>query len=655
MFQDNPLLVKLKKKLHSKMPRIEGIIKSSERGFGFLEIDFQKSYFIPPKNMKKVMHGDRIRAILKTEQNREIIEPEKLIDPFLKTFVGKIHKTSNQLFILPDFPLINNLIKCTNKSDLSHNFKHGDWAIAKLTKHKLEGHQFFFAELIDFIVTEKNHLYPWLVTLSANNLKKESPILLNHEEIIFDDSISRHDLTNLDFITIDSLETKDIDDAIFIEQNHYFFTVYVAIADPSSYISQNSRLDNIAKERGFTNYLPGFTIPMLPNELSEDICSLLPNVRRPVVVCRFNVLLDGRILDDSIVFFMGWIQSKSKLVYDNVSNWLDKKIGWEPELKSIRNQIILLHKLYQIRFFWRKNNALIFRDRPEYKFYFSKDNLISNIIIEPRRIAHRMIEEAMIAANVCAAKFLSKHLGYGIYNIHKGFADIINAEHAVALLSKFKINFTVKDIMTLDGFCKMHRELNILSNSYLDARIRKFQSFGEINIYPDCHYSLGFEKYATWTSPIRKYSDIINHRLLKSIILKQPSIKIHHDVLININDKKRKYRIVKRSVEDWLYILYFNQKNKKINQYDAEIIDIYKSGIRARLLENGANVFIPATFLHFLKEELFLDKENGLVYIKNDIAYKLTDIIQVNLIDIKKSTRNIIAKPKSCSTLELNN
>ncbi|MBZ2279600.1 exoribonuclease II, partial [Buchnera aphidicola] len=112
MFQNNPLLAQLKKKLHAKIPRVEGVVKSTEKGFGFLEIDAQKSYFIPPKNMKKVMHGDRILARIIIEKDREIADPEILIEPFLKTFVGKIEKKENRLFILPHYPFLKDLIAC---------------------------------------------------------------------------------------------------------------------------------------------------------------------------------------------------------------------------------------------------------------------------------------------------------------------------------------------------------------------------------------------------------------------------------------------------------------------------------------------------------------------------------------------------------------
>ncbi len=112
MFQDNPLLAQLKQQLHSQTPRAEGVVKGTEKGFGFLEVDAQKSYFIPPPQMKKVMHGDRIVAVIHSEKDRESAEPETLVEPFLTRFVGKVQKKDDRLAIVPDHPLLKDAIPC---------------------------------------------------------------------------------------------------------------------------------------------------------------------------------------------------------------------------------------------------------------------------------------------------------------------------------------------------------------------------------------------------------------------------------------------------------------------------------------------------------------------------------------------------------------
>jgi exoribonuclease-2 len=644
MFQNNPLLTQLKKNLHAKTPRVEGIVKSTERGFGFLEIDAQKSYFIPPKNMKKVMHGDKIIALLKTEKDREIVEPEKLIEPCLNRFVGKIEKKNNRLFIIPDYPFLKDLIICEPNKNCINNFHNGDWAVAKLIKHKLKGDHVFYAELVEKITEEDDSFVPWWVTLAKHNLDRQEP-LAEENDFVLKENNNRKDLTDLDFITIDNVNTKDIDDALCIDEiSSDNLCLTVAIADPTAYIEYGSRLDMIASKRGFTNYLPGFNIPMLPRNLSENICSLNPNQCRPVLACRIIILKDGSI-SDKINFFLAWIKSKSKLSYEQVSDWIEKSGTWMPPRKSIEKQISLLHRLCLLRIKWRKANAVLFKDSLEYRFHLSEAGKVIDVLIEKRRIAHKIVEESMIIANMSAANFLSKNLGFGIYNVHTGF-DLINAENAVSFLRGYNLNFTVKEITTLKGFCNLRRVLNILSNNYIDSRIRRFQSFGDFSTIPGPHFALGFSEYATWTSPIRKYSDMINHRLLKSIIKKEQAHKPSEEIKFKISEQRRRNRMAERDVSDWLYTMLLQKKKYQYKQFNAEIIDITRSGMRARLIENGANVFIPGLFLHPIREELTFNQELGKVFINGIIHYKVSDFIQVTLSDIRLETRSIIARPE---------
>ncbi|XBC43545.1 MAG: exoribonuclease II [Buchnera aphidicola (Meitanaphis flavogallis)] len=645
MFRNHPLLSRLKKKLHSKITRIEGIVKSTEKGFGFLETDPRTSYFIPPRKMKRVMHGDRIIAQLKIEHAREIVCPERLVEPFLSKFVGRIQKIKDTFYIKPDYPFLKEPIVCVISCPFLQSVRNGDWVMAVLTQHKLKGDYRFSAELIKFIVENKNPLVPWLVTLSRHKLDISEP-KLNRTEVNFHDHHSRIDLTNLNFITIDHSSTKDIDDALFIEKEVLgMFSLIVAISDPTAYIPLGSVLDEIAFKRGFTNYLPGLNIPMLPRFLSEDKCSLKINQRRPAVACKIFFNYDGTILHEKTNFFLTWIKSKSQLSYESVSDWLEHKGTWRPESRLVANQLSLLHELCTLRIQWRKKNALLFKERPEYFFKISDTFKVLGIYVESKRIANKIIEEAMIAANVCAAQLLSDKLGFGVYNIHSGF-ESINAECAVSLLSKYDLLFDINQIQTLEGFCKLRRTLDDMSNEYLNNRIQKCLSFGEINSIPGPHFALGLPIYATWTSPIRKYGDIVNHRLLKIIITGiGEAIPPSNEILSKITDIRRRIRVAKRDIENWLYTSFLKKTNCENKVFNAKITDIFRSGMKVKLLENGANVFIPAPFLHNIKHELVCDKEKGIVYIMGKEYYTIANMIQVVLTDIKTETRRIIGKP----------
>ncbi len=642
MFQDNPLLAQLKQQLHSQTPRAEGVVKGTEKGFGFLEVDANKSYFIPPPQMKKVMHGDRISAVIHTDKDRETAEPEELIEPFLTRFVGRVQKKDDRLSIVPDHPLLRDAIQCRADRSVTHDFQNGDWAVAEMKRHPLKGDRGFYAELTQFITFGDDHLAPWWVTLSRHNLEREAPDGVATE--MLDDGLVREDLTALSFVTIDSASTEDMDDALYVEElADGKLQLTVAIADPTAWIAEGSKLDNIAKVRAFTNYLPGFNIPMLPRELSDDLCSLRANVARPVVACRMVIEQDGAIGSD-IHFFAATIVSRAKLVYDEVSDWLEEKGEWQPQSEEIARQIRLLQRVCLGRGEWRHHHALVFKDRPDYRFVLGEKGEVLDIVSEPRRIANRIVEEAMIAANVCAAIVLRDKLGFGIYNVHTGF-DPANTEQLATMLAGHGFTVDAQEVLTLEGFCKLRRELDAQPTSFLDSRIRRYQSFAEISTEPGPHFGLGLEAYATWTSPIRKYGDMVNHRLLKAIIKGESATRPQDETTVQMAERRRLNRMAERDVGDWLYARFLSDKAGTDTRFAAEIIDVSRGGMRVRLVENGAVAFIPAPFIHAVRDELVCSQESGTVQIKGEVAYKVTDVIDVTIAEVRMETRSVIARP----------
>ncbi|NCF06646.1 exoribonuclease II [Kosakonia sp. MH5] len=642
MFQDNPLLAQLKQQLHSQTPRAEGVVKGTEKGFGFLEVDAQKSYFIPPPQMKKVMHGDKIIAVIHSDKDRESAEPEELVEPFLTRFVGKVQKKDDRLSIVPDHPLLKDAIPCRAARGVEHDFKEGDWAVAEMRRHPLKGDRGFYAELTQFITFAEDHFVPWWVTLARHNLEKEAPNGVATE--MLDDGLQRVDLTALDFVTIDSASTEDMDDALFVEETaDGKLQLTVAIADPTAWIAEGSKLDDSAKVRAFTNYLPGFNIPMLPRELSDDLCSLRANEIRPALVCRMTLDDEGSI-EENIEFFAATIESKAKLVYDEVSDWLENTGSWQPANEAIAAQIRLLHRVSQLRSQWRQTHALVFKDRPDYRFVLGEKGEVLDIVAEPRRIANRIVEEAMIAANICAARVLRDKLGFGIYNVHLGF-DPANSEQLAAMLKTHGMHVDAEEVLTLEGFCKLRRELDAQPSGFLDSRIRRFQSFAEISVAPGPHFGLGLEAYATWTSPIRKYGDMVNHRLLKAIIKGETPKRPQDETTVQMAERRRLNRMAERDVGDWLYARFLQNKAGTDTRFAAEIIDVSRGGMRVRLVDNGAVAFIPAPFIHTVRDELVCSQENGTVQIKGETAFKVTDVIDVTIAEVRMETRSIIARP----------
>lgn len=642
MFQNNPLLAQLKKQLHISDPKIEGVVKGTDKGFGFLETDGQKSYFIPPPQMKKVMHGDRVEASLYTDRDREMVQPETLLTPFLSRFVGRVKKTKAGLLIKPDHPLLKDTIPCYVCPDVTHSFQGGDWAVAEMRGHPLTQARAFKAEITAFITDEQDHFAPWLVTLTRHNLESTPPAM--RALVLNDEGIEREDLTDLHFITIDNASTEDMDDAICVsDEGNGAFMLRVAIADPTAYIDENSELDALARQRGFTTYLTGFDIPMLPRELSNDICSLRPDERRPALVCHVTITPEGALGDD-IRFSNAWIISKAKLAYNAVSDWIENKGDWEPPDAMIAEQIQWLKHICQLRHHWRQQHALVFKSRPEYRFVLNENGDVVDVIIEEKRIANCMVEECMIAANICAAVILRDRLGFGFYNIHSGF-DPAMVRQVTQILKAYDIKFDTSDLLTLEGFCQFRRQLDTLGNEVLDTRIRRLQTFSELSIELGPHFGLGLPVYATWTSPIRKYSDMVNQRLLKTIIANGCANRPEQNITTLLAERRRLNRMAERDLADWLYARYLQPVVGTDKHFSAKITEVTRGGLRVRLLENGAIAFIPASFIHAVRNEILFNAEMGTVHKGEEIIYRQGDPIEVQLNEVRLDTRNLIARP----------
>ncbi|KAE9530420.1 exoribonuclease II [Testudinibacter aquarius] len=649
MFQNNPLLSQLKQQMRESKPRVEGSVKANEKGFGFLECD-KKSYFITPPAMKKVMHGDKISAVIETNGDKEQAEPEALIEPMLTRFIAKVRfNKEKKLLLIVDHPNINNLINAVKAADINEELQEGDWVVAELQKHPLRDDRAFFAKISQFICRADDHFAPWWVTL-ARHQQPRTPVA-GLDSYQFDQTLSRQDLTALDFVTIDAASTQDMDDALYIETTDNGWKLWVAIADPTAYIPLDSQIEQDARQRCFTNYLPGFNIPMLPRELSDELCSLMPQQKRPALVCTIETDRTGEISSEPH-FSAAWIESKAKLDYDEVSDLLEQvENHWQPNNEKIAKQIELLHQFALARIDWRKTHALLFKERPDYSFELEQDGKVKAIHAKHRRIANQIVEEAMIIANTSAAQYLDQHAKCGIFNTHSGFdpkfqqaahdfllATLANDDNRAELAQRY----SVENLTTLNGYCQMRHDIEQYDFSFLEMRLRRFLTFAEFKAEAAPHFGLGLPAYATWTSPIRKYSDMVNHRIIKQCLLNQSAVKPTDDILTRLQEARRQNRMVERDIADWLYCLYFAPLVEQQPIFNAEIQDVSRGGLRVQLLDNGASVFVPISTLHDKKEETTLNSDELALYIKDQKTYQIGDPVQIKLVEVNVVTRSLI-------------
>lgn len=656
MFQDNPLLAQLKQQIHDSKEQVEGVVKSTDKAYGFLECD-KKTYFIAPPSMKKVMHGDKIKATIEKQGDKEQAEPEALIEPMLTRFIAKVRfNKDKKLQVLVDHPSINQPIGAQQAKSVKEELQEGDWVVANLKTHPLRDDRFFYATINQFICRADDELAPWWVTLARHEQSRYPVQGAEHYEML--DQKTRENLTALHFVTIDSESTMDMDDALYIEsiaQNstQTGWKLVVAIADPTAYIALDSQIEQEAKQRCFTNYLPGFNIPMLPRELSDELCSLIANETRPALVCYIETDLAGNITAKPH-FVSAYVQSKAKLAYNKVSDYLEQADNaWQPETPETAQQIHWLHQFTKARIQWHKTHSLLFKEKPDYAFVLAENGKVQEIKAEYRRIANQIVEEAMIIANICAAQFLHEQAKTGIFNTHSGFdkkflenahhflmANLANEQNQTELAERY----SVENLATLNGYCQMRHDIEPIESDYLELRLRRYLTFAEFKSELAPHFGLGLEGYATWTSPIRKYSDMVNHRLIKAVLAKQPYEKTQNDVLARLQEARRQNRLVERDIADWLYCRYLAPKVAENVEFNAEVQDVMRGGLRVQLLENGASMFIPASTLHNNKEEMQVNSDEIALYIKGERTYKIGDIVKVKLTEVKEATRSIVGE-----------
>lgn len=656
MFQDNPLLAQLKQQIHDSKEQVEGVVKSTDKAYGFLECD-KKTYFIAPPSMKKVMHGDKIKATIEKQGDKEQAEPEALIEPMLTRFIAKVRfNKDKKLQVLVDHPSINQPIGAQQAKSVKEELQEGDWVVANLKNHPLRDDRFFYATINQFICRADDELAPWWVTLARHEQSRYPVQGAEHYEML--DQKTRENLTALHFVTIDSESTMDMDDALYIEpiaQNstQTGWKLVVAIADPTAYIALDSQIEQEAKQRCFTNYLPGFNIPMLPRELSDELCSLIANETRPALVCYIETDLAGNITAKPH-FVSAYVQSKAKLAYNKVSDYLEQADNaWQPETPETAQQIHWLHQFTKARIQWHKTHSLLFKEKPDYAFVLAENGKVQETKAEYRRIANQIVEEAMIIANICAAQFLHEQAKTGIFNTHSGFdkkflenahhflmANLANEQNQTELAERY----SVENLATLNGYCQMRHDIEPIESDYLELRLRRYLTFAEFKSELAPHFGLGLEGYATWTSPIRKYSDMVNHRLIKAVLAKQPYEKTQNDVLARLQEARRQNRLVERDIADWLYCRYLAPKVAENVEFNAEVQDVMRGGLRVQLLENGASMFIPASTLHNNKEEMQVNSDEIALYIKGERTYKIGDIVKVKLTEVKEATRSIVGE-----------
>ena len=508
---------------------LEGTVSAHRDGFGFLVLDAESDdIYLSYQEMKKVLHGDRVQATLidSGAKARTQARIERVLERPISRVTGRIQAGREGLYLEPLSRSLHHPISIEDTTDVELSI--GQIVEVELTQARKSG---MFCGRIDKVLAEemspdieievalRNHDIPFEF---PNAVQAEIKGIKNH--LGESDLKHREDLRHLPFVTIDGEDAKDFDDAVFAEPLESGFRLWVAIADVAHYVKPGSPLESEAINRGTSVYFPQFVVPMLPEKLSNGLCSLKPLEDRLAVVCVMDFDASGRRV--AFKFLEAVIQSSARLIYEDVATCLaDVSVRNEFGEPIAQNLTTLLSVYERLQARRAKRGALEI-ETAELNIEWDASGALSVMAQRVRTDAHKLIEECMLAANVAMADLIAASGQFGLYRVHDE-PDAERVTRLTSVLSQFGIAFDVdQDKVTTQNFQKV---LDASRDQPAGAVLQMLilRTMNQAIYTPDRrqHFGLNYEGYAHFTSPIRRLADLLNHRLVKSVVAAERSGK----------------------------------------------------------------------------------------------------------------------------------
>lgn len=497
-----------------KKKYVQGIVKRHPDGFGFLIPDNKEhpDVYIPKSSMKGVMSMDRVMAEVFPEKGSDRFRGEvmRVISRATKTVIGKfLHMNEKNGIVKDDSMGWGEDLKIRWPD--SKGAKPGQMVTAEIISYPdedefrgrivevLQNFEDPISDIKRVIVSQQlPHEWPASVEAEAQKFQKE----LTEEEVRHEVS-RRRDLRNKDLITIDGKTAKDFDDAVLVEMNDKGFHCYVAIADVSHYVKVGGEIDKEAYIRGTSVYFPNFVIPMLPEVLSNGLCSLNPKVPRLCLVAEIQFDFTGQKLSHQ--FFEAVMESKARVTYGEAQEVID---GVDlPHLQHVKENILRCADLAKVLMAKRFREGSLDLEIPETELEIDASGVPVDVVRSERLFSHRLIEELMLAANVAVAEYLTSKNIPAIYRIHEP-----PFEDALEILQQYLVNFGSQQKLNAPG--KLQKKLTKALQDFegkpeaqllniLTLRSMKQAQYSPHNVG---HFGLGFENYTHFTSPIDRKS-----------------------------------------------------------------------------------------------------------------------------------------------------
>ena len=568
--RDGEILVNRKGELCivAKLDLIRGTVQGHPDGYGFLVPEGGgDDLFLSPREMHKVLHGDRVTAkrIGFDRRGRPEGEIVDVLERANREIVGRIHEERGIWFVEAENRRINQDLLLG--ADDRGGAQPGQVVVVEIVEQP-SAHGEAVVRVkevlgsatdpgIEIEIALRKHDLPFEWNPAAKRQALRLPA-----EVRPADRKSRTDLTSLPLVTIDGETAKDFDDAVYCEPDGRGFRLIVAIADVAHYVRDDDALDREARERGTSVYFPRRVIPMLPEALSNELCSLKPDVERLCMAC--DMRIDARGTIASYAFYPAVMHSRARLTYTQVYTWLkDGGAAKGTPGEALLPHLAQLYTLYKVLLAARERRGAIDFDTAELALQFDQYGKIAQIVPAPRNDAHRLIEECMLAANVCAAGFLAQNEQPALYRVHEG-----PPPDKLAVLREFLASCA----LTLTGGDKP----TAMDYAALIDRIRErpdfallqtvlLRSLSRAEYSPDNvgHFGLAYDAYAHFTSPIRRYPDLLVHRAIKAVLAKKryaPKEATWAELGVHCSMTERRADDASRDVLQWLKCHYMQEK-----------------------------------------------------------------------------------------------
>jgi ribonuclease R len=608
MQRDGELLVNRKGELCmvAKLDLVTGTVQGHPDGFGFLvPDDGSADLFLSPREMHQVLHGDRATARRAGQDRRG--RPEGAIVDVLeranRTVVGRLHEERGIWFVVAENRRINQDLLVP--PDELRGARPGEVVVAEIVAQPSAQRE-AVARVIEVLgaatdpgieieIALRKHDLPHEFSAAARRQARALPSAVSER-----DCAGRVDLRAVPLVTIDGETAKDFDDAVWCERKGKGFRLLVAIADVSHYVRDGDALDRDARARGTSVYFPRRVIPMLPEALSNELCSLKPDVDRLCMVCEIDVGAQGAIR--GYRFYPAVMHSRARLTYTQVWSWLAAHAAAAarvpPEAKPLLPQLLDLHALYRALAGAREKRGAIDFDTVELQLEFDVDGKIVRLVPAPRNDAHRIIEECMLAANVCTAQFLAGAKHPTLYRVHEG-----PTPEKLAQLKEFLggcgLALAGGDAPTAADYAKLLLAIRGRPD-YALLQTVLLRSLQQAQYRPDNvgHFGLSYEAYAHFTSPIRRYPDLLVHRAIKAALAGRqyrPGGTSWAELGAHCSLTERRADEATRDVESWLKC-YFMQ-DKVGATFDGTISGVASFGIFVTLDDLGIDGLVHVTEL----------------------------------------------------------